>query len=222
MPFSRFGNICSCSDVIGGILCQFSFGVFRFLSLFFPISVIVRKCFTKEVNMRHFFTAFCLIAGLTFVADAQFRSIYTDLADTKCKTLELSVDEGGSYRGVCPGVAGFKLEVREGDLRQTIDVITPGRRKFELTFWDVSGGFSAVGPKAEWRVKGKAPVALIVRLNVNENPDDWRKVTSYLVVTKITRNEICITDIFLPSRTQNTDARKAADTAAARPCKYPK
>lgn len=205
-----------------GILCQSSKSVFRFLLLFFSFSVFGRKLLTKEVNMRYSLIAFCLIAVFAAVSDAQIRSVYTDLADTKCKTLELSVDEGGSYRGICPGVAGYKLEVREGDLRQTIDLITPGRRKFELAFWDVSGGFSAVGPKAEWRIKGKSPVALIVRFNVNENPNDWRKVTSYLVVTKITRNEVCITDVLRPSRTQNGDARKVADSAANRPCKFPK
>lgn len=89
---------------------------------------------------------------------AQVKSVYTPLSDTKCKTLESNPDEGGSYVGECEGVGGYKLHVIEGDLRQTVNVIAPGGKKFELRLWDQFGGFSAVGPRAEWRVKGSTPV----------------------------------------------------------------
>lgn len=151
-------------------------------------------------------------------------SVYTDLADNKCKTLESNPNEGGSYRGECRGVGGFKLEILEGDLRQSINVIFPNRKKSELDFWsNVSSAFSAVGNKAEWRVKGKGksakPYALIVRYNASENPEKPEANTSYLVVVKIAKNSACVTDVIKPSSDQNKLAQKAADASANKPCK---
>jgi hypothetical protein len=163
--------------------------------------------------------ALVAVAFLAAAANAQNKSIYTDLDDTKCKTVELTDDEGGSYKGECKGTAGYKLHVIEGDLRQTITVVDPKSKEHPLRFWEHFGVFSAVGPKAEWRLKGKTPVALIVRLNVSENPEDASKTTSYLVVAKITPDFACVTDMIKPSRTQNADARKAADKAANIACK---
>ena len=60
-------------------------------------------------------------------------------------------DDG--YEGRCRGVAGYTLLLSEGDLRQNIIVVTPQGAKHSLELWDVvSGGFSSVGPKAEWRM----------------------------------------------------------------------
>lgn len=150
-------------------------------------------------------------------------SIYTDLASEKCKTLESNPDEGGSYRGECKGVGGFKLEVLEGDLRQTVNLIFPNGKKSELDFMlNVSSAFSAVGDKAEWRVTGKGknakPYALIIRYNANENVEKPEERTSYLVVTKITKDSACITDIIKPATDQNIKAQKAADESANKPC----
>lgn len=145
-------------------------------------------------------------------------SIYTKLDDKSCKTLEADSSGAGSYRGRCPGIAGYKLDLLEGDLRQTINVIAPGNKKFELNFWSFYSSFSAIGQKAEWRMKGKTPVALIFRYNVS-NPEDTTKNTSYLMVAKVTKNEVCITDIVNPSKTQNVEAQKLADAASTKPCK---
>jgi hypothetical protein len=124
--------------------------------------------------------------------------------------------------GICPGVAGYKLQSEEGDLRQNIQVISPSGKKHSLELWNVIGsGFSVHGEKAEWRVKhqsGKTvPVALIVRYNV-ANPEDSTKGTSWLAVAKITAARICITDKIAPGANANVAARNAADNAAAKPC----
>jgi hypothetical protein len=151
-------------------------------------------------------------------------SIYTDLNADKCKTLSSNPDEGGQYRGECPGVGNYKLEVLEGDLRQTINVVHKQSGDiWELDLWSkVSGGFSAVGEKAEWRVKkvnGKwKPIALITRFNASENPEDSSKITSYLVVTKFDGEFVCVTDVVKPMKKQNEKARKLADVAASKPC----
>jgi hypothetical protein len=168
---------------------------------------------------RHLF----IVTGVLTLAVssyAQVTSLYTDLAEKKCRTIESTSDEGGSYRGLCPGVAGYKLEVTEGDLRQTLNVIAPNKKKHELDLANVSGGFSSLGPRAEWRMNGKVPTALIFRFNASENPEDSSKITSYLVVAKITKNEICVTDAVAPGKFQNTEARRFANSAATKPCKF--
>jgi hypothetical protein len=108
-------------------------------------------------------------------------------------------------------------------LRQNITVITPEGKKYSLDLWDViSGGFSSVGPKAEWRLamqNGKlTPVGLIVRYNASENPDKPDDRTSYLAVAKITSTEICVTDKIFSGPKANEDARRAADASSTKPC----
>ena len=165
----------------------------------------------------------CIVSAiLTFTVSAhsQITSLYTNLAEKKCRTIESTSDEGGSYRGICPGVGGYKLEVTEGDLRQSLNVIAPNKKKHELDLANVSGAFSSLGPRAEWRMNGKVPTALIFRFNANADPNDPAKITSYLVVAKITKNQICVTDAVAPGKYQNTEARRFANSAATRPCKF--
>ena len=45
-----------------------------------------------------------------------------------------------------------------------------------------------------------------------------KQENSYLAVTKITPTEICVTDKILSGANANEDARRAADTAATKPC----
>ena len=158
-------------------------------------------------------------------ASQKIESVYTGLTTEKCKTIEQTDDEGGSYRGECAGVGGYKLEVLEGDLRQSINVVAPNRKKFELNLWTtVSGAFSSLGEKAEWRAtrNGKkiTPTALIVRYNASENPEKAEQTTSYLVIVKITKNSACVTDVVKPTvENQNEKARQLADGSANKPCK---
>ncbi|MEN9501832.1 MAG: hypothetical protein RI964_1117 [Pseudomonadota bacterium] len=158
-------------------------------------------------------------------ADVQSKidSTYTSLGITDCQIREENANEGWS-KSVCPGVADYKLNLTEGDLRQSLDVVDPQGKVHPLNFSStVSGGFSALGQKAEWRVQKKAgktlPIAMIVRFNVSEDPVHSEKTTSYLVVSKITPTSICVTDVVKPSKTANQQARDLADTAATRECK---
>ncbi len=151
-------------------------------------------------------------------------STYTSLHADKCKTLEENIDEGGWVLQECPGVGGYKLEVMEGDLRQSIDVIAPDGTKTELNLWHIiNGGFSYVGPLAEWRTTGagknKKPHAMIVRFTEDAQPDADLKAQSYLVVVKITKDSVCVTDLVDPqTKNQNAAARKLADAAKTKPC----
>ena len=127
-----------------------------------------------------------MLALLLFSSAAfgQTKSLYTGLTAKDCKASKKPVEDG--YIGICPGVTAYSLELIEGDLRQTVNVIAPNKKKYELELWsNVSSGFSSLGGKAEWRMQGKTPVALIMRFNASENSEDSSKITSYLVVVKI-------------------------------------
>ena len=180
-----------------------------------------RETYT-EVKHAFFIAAF-LLAGAIAVEAQSNSSLYTSLGAKQCRAVKSAEAGDDGYEGRCRGVAGYTLLLSEGDLRQNITVITPKGAKHSLDLWDViSGGFSSVGPKAEWRMatrNGKpTPVALIVRYNANEDPEAPTKQNSYLAVSKITPTEICVTDKILPGPKANEDARRAADTAATKPC----
>ena len=146
------------------------------------------------------------------------RSLYTSLAVKQCRTIKTETTGAGDYEGRCRGVGGYSLLLLEGDLRQNIIVVTPKGAKHSLDLWDVvSGGFSYLGPRAEWRLN-KKPVALILRYNASEDPEHPNSKTSYLVVAKITPDEICVTDKISPGPKANDDARAAADAASTKPC----
>jgi len=156
------------------------------------------------------------------IADAQNSSVYTGLSTRACKELKSNADEGSEYEGECPGVGGYKLRLLEGDLRQSIDVVSPAKKKFQLGFWNISGAFSHLGDKAEWKIKGRVPYALIVRFNSQEDPENPKAIKSSLVVAKISAAESCITDVVVPMTNQNAVARKLAEEAPTRACMYPK
>ncbi len=158
------------------------------------------------------------IVALATWTIAQNKSVYTSTKTNACRTIE-STDEGaGSYIGECAGVGGYKIQVLEGDIRQSINIITPARKKFELNFWNIFGAFSAVGEKVEWRTKAGAPVALIVRYNVADISGTG-KGKSYLLVSKVSRKSACVTDVVEGGPNQNVKARELADTSASKPCK---
>lgn len=149
-------------------------------------------------------------------------SVYTDIAGNKCRTIKV-IEETGEAVQRCPGIAGYKLEVEDGDARMSVSVVAPSGRKSELSYWQViTTSFSSLGDKAEWRVRrvnGKVvPVALIVRVNASEDPSNPEKTTSYLAVAKITPRKSCVTARIAPGAGANEEARRAADLAATKPC----
>jgi hypothetical protein len=154
-----------------------------------------------------------LTAGTASVPD----SVYTDLAEDRCKTIRID-EETGSSEQRCPGTAGYNLLVLDDDDRMSVTVVTPDGREHPLDYWSVvTTAFSSLGEKAEWRVVQKKPVALIVRVK-SADPEMELPVSS-LAVAKITPQAICVTDVILSSPTANEEARRAADSAADRPCK---
>ena len=177
------------------------------------------------MSIRKFFApVLAVVFALTLTASATAppaTSVYSSLSG--CKLVKTGRDWSVQ---ACQGVGGYNLQLLYDDSRESVTVFGPDRQEHPLELWSVvSTGFSSVGQKAEWRVTKKngkvVPSALIVRFNASENPEDSTKVTSYLVVAKITPQKICVTDKIAPSATANEEARRAADTSAARPCLEP-
>lgn len=159
-----------------------------------------------------------IILALSAIALSQNKSVYTSLAADKCKTT--SVDQGmpGNASGRCPGVAGYSLDVYLDDERNSIGIVLPSKKVIGLNLWDHFRNFSELGETAEWRMKGKKPVALIVRLRVSDQGDE-KAGTSYLIVSKVSGTNACVTDIVRPGKSQNLTAQRLADKASTRPCK---
>ena len=177
---------------------------------------------TLAASARGTFIKGLLLIVIGFVATAAAqsnRSVYTPLGDKQCRVIKSAEAGDDGYEARCRGTAGYTLLLSEGDLRQNITVITPQGAKHSLDLWSVvSGGFSSVGPKAEWRMAKSAPVALILRYNASEDPEKPDKRTSYLAVTKITPIEICVVEKISPGPTANEDARRAADASSTKSC----
>lgn len=146
-------------------------------------------------------------------------SVYTSLAEADCRLVEQD-EETGDTTSRCPGTAGYGLLLHDWDARMTLDVVVPGGRAHPLRYSGViTSNFSSLGPRAEWRMRGGKPIALIVRLNAFEDPEVTDRATSYLAVAKITAREVCVTDRIPPTTPNaNEAARQAADRSASRPC----
>jgi hypothetical protein len=148
-------------------------------------------------------------------------SVYTEISEKTCILLPASDEPGDEDSLRCQGPGGFELLALSGDLRATVTLIDPDGKELPLEFWEViTGHFSHLGPRAEWRVREAVctPQALIVRMFAFENPEDSSDKTSYLAVAKITPEATCVTDRIEAGADDNVRARAAADTAASRPC----
>ena len=151
-----------------------------------------------------------------------YESSYTPLSEAACRTI--GIDEARiSTRQQCPGFGNYGVIVTETDLRQSITLTRDGM-EYPLAFSrTVSPAWSILGNLAEWRhtrTNPGNPVAMIVRLNVSENPANPDVMTSYLVVSKISQTGICVVGTIPPvaDGRQNRLAREMADNAASLPC----
>ena len=59
--------------------------------------------------------AFGLVSGISISQAATLKSVYTDLTDKACKTLESDSSGSGWYKGQCQGINGYKLILTEAD-----------------------------------------------------------------------------------------------------------
>ena len=149
-------------------------------------------------------------------ANAQLTSRYTNIGEKSCRKIKLTkADEGVIDHRRCQGPAGYRLDLFAAEEHEYVEVTPPGGKSFDVSINPAS--YSFVDKKAEWRMRGSSPVALIVRFNMSM--PDGKPVDSALVVSKLTRTSACVVDSVYGSKDQNIKARQIADTAQTRKCK---
>lgn len=170
----------------------------------------------KRLLLNAVFVAVCLSAAQASAAP-QRTSQYT--RTDKCRQIESNADEGGWSVQACPGLAGYRLRLTEGDLRRDVIVELPGRGERSLALAEAtgSGGFSSIGARVEWRGNGAGrafrPDALILRYSVVENAERPEAPTSYLLTVSLANRRPCVTAKVPPGPAQNERARAIADGA---------
>src|SRR5437763_16880256 len=105
---------------------------------------------------------------LAFVGSAagQVKSRYTSLVEKNCRAIKLTkADEGVISHRRCQGVAGYRLDVFSGEEHEYVSLLIPGGKSFDASINPVS--YSFVDKRAEWRMRGSTPIALIVRFNLS-------------------------------------------------------
>jgi len=152
-----------------------------------------------------------MLPTLLLALAAANSSAYTPLVLDRCRVIE-RIEEGESVRFLCPGHAGVPLYVNAGDGRFDLDAGVDNEE------WESLNPFNHLGPRVEWRMRGRVPVAAIYRVIVDA-PESM--VRSALVVESIGRpgRPGCLTAVIngaLPNA--NALARADADRAAAHRC----
>lgn len=152
-----------------------------------------------------------LLAALAAAQPAS-ASVYTPLDLNRCTIVEEIPEEEGFTRWRCPGHAAIPLFVSSGEGRFDIDA---GLDSEQFEYFNT---FNRPGPNVEWRLHGRAPVAIIYRLLLEPAES---APGSVLIVKTIGRPgrpgcRIATVDGTLPNA--NELARAAADRAARFRC----
>ncbi len=129
-------------------------------------------------------------------------SVFTTMEN--CKVTASSDEGDGWSESACTGTSGYSLGINSGDLRDNVIVSTPSGKKVDLEIWGLGGGgFSWVGPTADWRVHGpnRDVHALVFRRHMTI--DEQGHENNTLVVVKINGDTACVFD--------HIDAKKHPD-----------
>ncbi len=146
--------------------------------------------------------------------------VLTSIDPAKCDLITRLTEEAGYSRHRCFGVAGYRVEVVESDLRQNLELIRPDGTTTSLNLSSLvaGGGFSSLSETAEWRGADlRRPRTLTVRYGVNEDPDPAVAPRSYLVVIRLAA-PACVVARIAPGPRQSEVARAVADSARLPQC----
>jgi len=170
------------------------------------------------------FTVFMVqILSTTFlnadeIKEKKLTSSYTSIAEKDCITLDS--DDLGSIQE-CEPFFNIRVKVIEGDIRQSITLIR-ANKEYDLSFSStITSAFSSLGSKIEWLYEVDKPdnlKGMIVRLNANEDMENTEHLTTFLVVSKITLDKICVIGKILPQENQNQVAKAMLENVNELPC----
>lgn len=173
----------------------------------------------KNLLMKFFINLILLLILITgfplYAKGSNFSSVYTSL--TECKVIEET--ERDSIQE-CPGKEDYRILLKSGDARSWITIKKGDKLIVDL--WNevmnnARGHFAYVSGKvAEWRYKGKVPIAFIFRVTGTEEiPNDGNSLPTYkdksiLLVIRLKNETACL----IGKTTSNTKARKIADDSS--------
>jgi hypothetical protein len=150
---------------------------------------------------------------LTYAAN--FVSSYATIAEDHCSTLTNQGQQGSTQ--TCPSFKAIGIRVIRDEVQQHL-ILNRGNQEYPLIFNDTTTkniARTTLGSTLEWRLKRGRVVGLIMRLNVFTTA---KKKRSFLVVSKVTDQTICVVGSVSPQRKQNERARNMVDSAANKPC----
>lgn len=152
----------------------------------------------------------------------QVESAFTDLDPRRCRLISQDRSSGDWVRR-CRGAGGYALLVEDSDLRVSVTVVAPSRRRFPLNYRQVvTSALSTLGERAEWRIerhgRRRTPVAVIVPVHAYEEADFPHRIRPYLAVAKLGPDTVCVTQRIAPGPTALEEARRAADQAPSSAC----
>lgn len=140
-------------------------------------------------------------------------SVYTPLDLDRCRVIERSAEgEGESVRLICPGHMTVPLLVGEGDGRFDIDAGVDNQ------VWESLDPFNHPGPRVEWRMRRRVPVAIVYRLIVDHPRPDARSVLMVESVGRTGRPGCLVAMVDGRLADANAVARRLADRAAGFRC----
>ena len=145
-------------------------------------------------------------------------SKFVSLADSNCKSTGESAEEDTATL-LCKGtIDGWSVIIEYGDARDSVALRRGGKvtqQHFEST---VTGYFSAVGDKYEFRVKSNKAIGTIVRVVHDLNGESPETKVSVLVVSRLSPTP-CVIAVVQPGSKQATTARTLADASSGKPCR---
>jgi len=150
---------------------------------------------------------------------ANFGSSYATIAAEHCTTQTRRAGDRTTIQ-ICPRFKGIGINVVKDDVQQHI-VLTRDNQQYPLIFNEKTtknSTHTTLGPTVEWRLnrsRTDSVVGLIMRVYIHTGANKKR---SFLVVSKVTPQTICVVGNIPPQRNQNKQARRMVDNSANMPC----
>ena len=145
-------------------------------------------------------------------------SSYTSIEQKDCITLDS--DNIGLVQE-CEAFENIRVKVVVGDSRESI-ILTRKGREYDLALLSLFNPISfSFGSKLEWRhslTNSKNIKGVIIPLNLSDDSENLDKASSFLVVTKIKSDKICVIAKIAPQKEQDEIAREILDTDEGLPC----
>ncbi len=150
---------------------------------------------------------------------ASFGSSYATIAKEHCTSRSSRAGEQVVIQ-TCPDFKGIGIRIVKDDVQQHI-VLNRNNQQYPLIFKETTtknSTHTTLGPTIEWRLnrgRTNSVVGMIMRVYVHTSANKKR---SFLVVSKVTPQAMCIVGSIPPQRNQNKKARVMVDNSANMPC----